>query len=330
MKNLTTEQLIEFEYLYDLLVLWKDSDKSQDIKSFYELLEKLGLWAFSNTEETDYLTPFDENRRSFVLKSPNGWKMGDFPIPGEYSLALLKKTGVGSRESEMDYIVYNLQPNSLTLVHKYTAGYLFTFLEEKKRLRLHNYSVVTDKASPYYEKSFKMQKREEEIRQVCIKIIPELTHYTWPDFLEISGEWKEKERSDSEFFKKTFEMLSGDFFQLDSFLDFDFKPIVWKNKLSKLTHRITYTTIDENARRMYGIEEKKEFTEEIGIWLTELDGLISFEVKFKSGKASFMTFSGKLFPNRIELTLPFFLKKPKGKKAIDEYFDKLGLSITNM
>ena len=323
----TIADFIKYDYLYDLLLAWRDSEKTEDMDAMQELLGKLGLWANTPEQTSKFLTPFDENRRSFILKAPDGWKMGDFPTPGEYSFAMVEKKGTGPRESEIDYVVYELRPQGGTLIHDYTAGYLFTFLEEKKKLRLHNYSIIKDQSSPYYEKSLRMQVREEEIRQACIEYIPELAHYAWADELEISGKWQEKDRNDPEFFKKTFEMVTGDYYQQLGSWSFPFEPLIWENHSSKITTEITYRAVDENALRNYGIEKKVDYTEEVGIWLQEEEDYIKFEGKFKIGNSSFTQFQGKLYSDRITMTIPFLWKNPAGKKEIEAYFGKWDLVV---
>jgi hypothetical protein len=326
----TIEEFKQFNRIYDLLLVWKDSEKSEDIKNMQNVLEECGFWANSKEEETKFLIPFQENRRSYILTAPQGWEIGEFPLPGDYSFARVTKEGNGPRQSFIEFSVFNFTSQEYFSVAKYTRGYLFTFLEEKKKLCLHNYSIITDKNSPYYKKYLKMQKREEEIKQACMKFVPELTFYTWPDELEISGDWEEKARSDPDFFKKKFEMLSSEYYSHLPAWTFTFHSLAWENKTSQITKEITYTAVDENARYMYGVIEKKEYRKDIGVWLKQEREFISFEVQLKVGQSSFTKFQGKLFPKRIEFTIPFYSKGPKAKSFYVQHFAQFGLSITNL
>jgi len=328
MKLTTIEKLKHFNHIYDLLLLWKDSDNSTDIKSLQNVLEECGFWANSEEEDSKYLIPYQENRRSYILTAPKGWKIGEFPIPGDYSFALVTKEGSGHKESFIDFTVFNFAPQKHFSISKYTRGYLFTFLEEKNQLLLYNYGTIKDKTSPYYEKFQKMKKREEEIKQACIKFIPELAHYTWPDTLEIEGNWEEKALSHPDFFKKTFEMLSSNYYTQLPPWTFPFRPLVWENNKSQITKEITYIAVDEHMRRTYGITEQKEFRENIGVWLKQEKGYISFEVKIKVGPSSFTKFQGKLFPKSIKFSIPFYSKE--NKPLYIQHFATYGLSINNL
>lgn len=352
----TREEFEEQNRIYDLMLIWKDSEKPEDKESLNKILEDCGFWANSKAEETQFLIPYDADRRSYLLTAPKGYKVGDFPIPGDYSFALVTKKGTaekgekigdreipevypfgrkthdgsGTRESEINFTEFSFNPQQYFSLAKYHRGYLFTFLEEKKELLLYNSGVIKDKNSPYYEKYLRNRKREEEVKQECIRFIPALTHYTWPDELEISGKWEEKELSDPDFFKKTFELLTCHYYTFLDPCEIPFHPLKWENGISKVTQEITYEAIDENERYMYGIIKKRAFEEEIGVWLKQEDEHISLDVKVRTGDSSFDNWQGKLFPDKIELTLPFFNKTPKGKAHYIKLFGDFGLEITNL
>lgn len=330
MTQTTIEELKQCNYIYDLLLIWKDSQNHEDIKALRDVLEECGFWANSKEVDTPFLIPFQENRRSYILTAPEGWKIGEFPLPGNYSFARVTKKGSGPRESSIEFTVFNFTSRAYFSVATYERGYLFTFLEEKKKLSLYNYSIITDEESPYYKKSLRMQKREEEIKQECVKFIPELASYTWPDELEISGYWEEKALSDPDFFKKTFEMLSSKYYTHLPAWTFPFYPLVWENNTAQITKEITYIAVDENVRYIYGRVEKKEFRKDVGVWLKQEQEYISFEVTIKVGESSFTKFNGKLYPTRIEFSIPFYSKGAKEKLIYTQHFTEFGLSITNI
>ncbi|MDG4945870.1 hypothetical protein NMK71_05540 [Weeksellaceae bacterium KMM 9713] len=326
----TKEELRKSKHIYDLLRVLKDSDKPEDIKAMQEIWEDCGFWANSKEEENKFVAPFQEHRRSFVLTAPATWEKGKFPPPGDYSFALVTKQGLGIRESFIETTVFYFYKENYFSLSKRHRGYLFTFLDEKKKLCLYDYSVIKDKESPYYEKSLRMQKREQEVKQECVKFIPELAHYLWPDQLDISGSWKEEELSHPNFFKKTFEMLSSGYYSYVGAWTFPFTPLVWENNEAQITKEITYTAVDYNHQYMYGIIKKREFREDIGIWLKQEENHISFNVKFRDGETSFANFKGKLYPDYIEFSIPFYNKSPKEKAYLIEHFDQYGLLITNL
>ncbi|MCG2431591.1 hypothetical protein [Aequorivita xiaoshiensis] len=326
----TKEETKNSNHIYDLLHILKDSDQPEDIKAMQEIWEECGFWANSKKEENKFVAPFQENRRSFVLTAPDAWEKGKFPPPGDYSFALVTKNGPGIRESFIETTVFYFYNENYFSLSKYHKSYLFTFLEERKKLRLYSYSIIKDKESPYYEKSLRMQKREQEVKQECVQFIPELVHYLWPDELNISGSWEEEELSHPNFFKKTFEMLSSGFYSHVGPWTFPFQPLVWVNNKAQITKEITYTAIDYNHQYNYGVIKKREFSEEIGIWLKQEENYINFEVKIRDGETSFTNFNGKLYPNYIEFSIPFYFKSPEERAYLIEHFNQYGLHIINL
>ncbi|WP_271393941.1 hypothetical protein [Aequorivita sinensis] len=330
MAKTTIEKLKKSNHIYDLLRILKDSDKPEDIKAMQEIWEECGFWANSKKEENKFVAPFQENRRSFVLTAPATWEKGKFPPPGDYSFALVTKKGPGIRESFIETNVFYFYKENYFSLSKYHRGYLFTCLEEKKNMCLFDYSVIKDKESPYYEKSLRMQKREREVKQECVKFIPELAHYLWPDELDISGCWEEEKLSHPNFFKKTFEMLSSGYYSYVGAWTFPFTPLEWENNEAQITKEITYTAVDYNHQYNYGVIKKGEFNEDIGIWLKQEENHISFNVKFRDGETSFTNFKGKLYLDYIEFSIPFYFKSPKEKAYLIQHFDQYGLQITNL
>ncbi|MFT5619361.1 MAG: hypothetical protein ACI85I_002604 [Arenicella sp.] len=166
----------------------------------------------------------------------------------------------------------------------------------------------------------------------------ELAHYACPDVLEFSGDWEETELPNPDFFKKTLSLITKGFFIKSTEWKLSFTPLNWENNTAQITQMATYKERDEHTWREYGIEQYREGSKEVGVWLKQEKGFISFKVlrplekrsRVPSERNNFMEYSGKLFPNKLHLYLDFEAKSIKTKEFYEKELKEYELRLTNL
>ena len=83
-------------------------------------------------------------------------------------------------------------------------------------------------------------------------------------------------------------------------------------------------------RYLNGVDVKKDYKADICCLLKQEKEYDSFEVKSKVGQAPVSNFYERLFPKRIEFSIPFYSKGPKAIAFYIQYFAEYGLCMTNI
>lgn len=329
METRSIEHLEEFNFWYDLLLLYRDSKNSDEKKRFAEILDELGFWSPDENIKSDYVTPFKANKKTIVFNAPKEWTFGDFPVEGNYSFVLIwQDDSEGERSWHIKNLSFDFKKDELVYPRSLLNAYLFTFIHEKKYLQLHVGKYIPEKDSPEYPEALKKWKIEEKIREIAVKMAPELSHYLWPENLIFEGEWLEESLESPNYFKKTLELVMGEFVR--GYKNrVEFHPLVWNNNRAQLTAEIAYTQRDEHAYRTYGIEQEVELKKEIGVWLEKCPNSIDFKVIQNGNSTWFEEFSGKLFDDKIQLEMRTPYSKEDKEFCLD-YFHKYGIKASNI
>lgn len=281
--------------------------------------------------KSNYLAPFQETRKSYLISGPEGWQWGDFPVQGEYYFTLVWQDGKGVRSWYIKGLHIVIETQSYAYEHEMFNAYLFIFLKEKERINFPYYRLKIPSAdSPDYPKGLKIKQKEDKIRLDYIKMAPELAHYLWPDTLEFSGVWEEKNPLNASCFKKTLSLITSNFINEKTEWNLPFTPLSWEGNTAKITQFVIYKTKDENAWRIYGIDQSVEVSKETGVWLIQEKDFISFKVIRPLEGNYFVTYSGKLFPNKLDLSLGFLAKRKNTKDLFEKHFSTYGLYLTNL
>jgi hypothetical protein len=332
----SVEYMKKHDMFYDLILRLKSSELSEEIELREKILNDFGFWAPREDVKSEFVTDFERDRRSFVLKAPDGWSLGDMPVEGHYVLVKVwKSKGDGDKKWSANVSNFELKLGVPTS----TRGrdiYLFCFLNGDEYLRYMIHDFCTSKykdempeiGSKDYEGRLDWDKKVEEMRLECLKMAPDLAHYTWPQVIVFSGKWAEKKIEERGFFEKTFSLLMGEF-DVGIKRHLDFEPLEWKDGASNLTRIVKYYDRDEYKLREYGVNEKVEMEREIGMWLKKVGDAVTFECVRYWGGNWFVEFSGELSEGCIRLELETPVSKV-GKDVMVDYFDGFGLEPGNL
>lgn len=333
MTALTNALLFENERYNELLVRLKDATSEEDKSLFQTVLDTLGFWSPSEAKNGKYLTPYAFNRKSWVIAAPENWQLGDYPISGIYRFTIVWQDDEDKGEDS-----WHLRVIRFSLVNDY-ANYITDFYTDSFSKFIGNKWHANFHSGLYQSKpeteEVKQQvagfmKMEHHIRMECLEMAPEFMHHTWPKKLQFEGAHEESAISEPTFFKKTYEMLMQiPIFSYEDEGALPFKTLDWTAHQAKLISMATYRKVDENARRMYGIEEKVDCTKEIGVWLTQTSEVIDFEVNVRTDYTRFQTFSGTLKSGVIylEMECPDY---KEDKSMLVDYLAKHGVVAMNI